>query len=363
MDTIEDKLKERIKELTCLYEITSIIVNCDYDHPEISLDAIVHCLKRAWLFEKDTRVVIRTKEYALGDLLEDEELVAIRSVIKVFNQDEGWIEVGYPASRYSVTDFLEEEHKLLENVGLEVGNLLERKRIRESELAIKRQMERADRLNIMGEITAGIAHELNTPLTNILGFAELLESRMTDHDEIDDLNKIKENAIFCREVVKKLMFFTCEVPQVRKNVLLKPVVENVLKLLKPTFQNRRLTPVVVFGGEDIAVKVDEIQMTQVLFNLIMNAVYYSPVNGEINIRAGENRNNVVLEIGDGGKGIPGTVGDKVFEPFFTTKPTGEGTGLGLSVVHGIITGHGGQIRHRAGKGGGTVFEIKLPKKQ
>lgn len=362
METVEEKLRERIKELTCLYEITSIIVNCDYDHPEISLEAIVHCLKKAWLFEEDTRVLIKTGEYLLGDILCDEELVSIKSVIKVFNREEGFIEVGYPADRYAVTDFLEEEQKLLDNVGLEVGNLLERKRIRESELAIKRQMERADRLNILGEITAGIAHELNTPLTNILGFAELLESSMTDSDEADDLNKIKENAIFCREVVKKLMFFTCEVPQVRKEILLKPVVENVLQLLKPTFRNRQLTHEVSFGSKDIAVRVDEIQMTQVLFNLIMNAVYYSPVRGKIVIAIRESQKNITMEIADEGRGIPENIGDKVFEPFFTTKPTGEGTGLGLSVVHGIIAGHGGQIYHRPGSKGGTVFVIKLPKK-
>ncbi|MGS2738910.1 sensor histidine kinase [Sinomicrobium sp. M5D2P17] len=362
METVEEKLRERIKELTCLYEVTSIIVNCDYDHPEISLEAIVHCLKKAWLFEGDTRVVIKTGEYLLGDVVYEEELVSIRSVIRLFNREEGFIEVGYPADKYALTDFLEEERKLLDNVGLEVGNLLERKRIRESELAIKRQMERADRLNILGEITAGIAHELNTPLTNILGFAELLESSMANSDEADDLNKIKESAIFCREVVKKLMFFTCEVPQTRKEVTLKPVVENVLQLLKPTFQNRQLTHAVSFANENITVRVDEIQMTQVLFNLIMNAVYYSPVKGKIAIDVRETQKNVTMEIADEGRGIQENIGDKVFEPFFTTKPTGEGTGLGLSVVHGIITGHGGQISHRPGNEGGTVFVIKLPKK-
>lgn len=358
----EKKLKERIKELTCLYEITSIIVNCDYDRPEISLEAIGHCLKKAWQFEDDTSVVMKIGDYTFAEVVSPGERVSIKTGIRVFNKEEGAIEVGYPAGKYTLSDFLEEEKRLLENVCLEVGNLLERKRIRESELTIKRQMERADRLSILGEITAGIAHELNTPLTNILGFAELLENRMTDREETDDLHKIRESAIFCREVVKKLMFFTCEVPQMMKTVALKPIVDNVLQLLKPTFRNRRLTHQVRFSDENTGLRADEIQITQVLFNLIMNAVYYSPEHGSIDIHVEETTDTVVIEIADRGKGIPENVGDRVFEPFFTTKPTGEGSGLGLSVVHGIISGHGGLIFHRPRKDGGTVFVINFPKK-
>lgn len=355
------KLKERIKELTCLYEVTSIIVNCDYDRPEISLDAIGHCLKKAWQFEDDTSVIMEIGDYAFREVVFSGDYVSIKADIRVFNKKEGVMEVGYPAEKYALSDFLEEEKRLLDNVCLEIGNLLERKRIRESELAIKRQIERADRLSILGEITAGIAHELNTPLTNILGFAELLESRITGQEETDDLYKIKESAIFCREVVKKLMFFTCEVPQMMKTVMLKPIIENVLQLLKPTFRDRQLTHEICFSDENTGVRADEIQITQVLFNLIMNAVYYSPEHGSVDISVKESEDTVTIEIADRGKGIPENAGDKVFEPFFTTKPTGEGSGLGLSVVHGIISGHGGRIFHRPRKNGGTVFVINFPK--
>ncbi|RAV28574.1 sensor histidine kinase [Sinomicrobium soli] len=363
METAEDKLRERIKELGCLYEVTSIIVNCDYDHPELSLDAIVRCLGKAWLYEQDARVFLKLGEYEFGGLDGEDEWVSIRADIHVFNRPEGYIEVGYPAGKYRVSDFLEEEKQLLRNVSLEVGNLMERRKIRENELSIKRQMERADRLNIMGEITAGIAHELNTPLTNILGFSELLSDRMRDREEAGDLAKIRESAIFCREVVKKLMFFTCEVPQTRKIVPLKPVVQHVLQLLRPSFANKQLQYQMHFSNDDTGVKADEIQMTQVLFNLIMNAVYYSPEGGKITVEVKEGKREITIVVSDQGPGIPSGVGDKVFDPFFTTKPTGEGTGLGLSVVHGIITGHGGQITHRKGKGGGTAFVVKFPKQE
>ncbi|WP_461533563.1 sensor histidine kinase [Sinomicrobium sp.] len=361
METAEDKLRERIKELGCLYEVTSIIVNCDYDHPELSLEAIVRCLSKAWLYEQDARVFLQLEAYSYGSFPEADQWVSIRADIQVFNKREGFIEVAYPAEKYSVSDFLEEEKQLLSNVALEVGNLMERKKIRESELSIKRQMERADRLSIMGEITAGIAHELNTPLTNILGFSELLGDRMGNREEAEDLAKIRESAIFCREVVKKLMFFTCEVPQTRKVVPLKPVVQHVLQLLKPSFSDKNLHCQLRFGSDNTGVKADEIQMTQVLFNLIMNAVYYSPEGGKITVEVKEGRREITIAVTDQGPGIPEEVGDKVFDPFFTTKPTGEGTGLGLSVVHGIIVGHKGQIAYRKGRGGGAVFTVKFPK--
>ena len=130
----------------------------------------------------------------------------------------------------------------MDNVSLAVGNLLERKQIRDSEAMARRQMEQTDRLHILGEITAGIAHELNTPLANILGFAELLKESVKDSAAIRDLKKIMDNAIFSREIVKKLMFFACEMPQEMKPVRLKPVIESVLKLLGPSLRRQKNKP-------------------------------------------------------------------------------------------------------------------------
>ena len=361
MTSTEAKLKERIKELTCLYEVTSIIVNSDYDQLRPSLEAIAYCLKRAYQFGDDTHVLLKSSGYSVETTEDHVKRVSLKSDIKVFNKVEGFIEVGYPSEKYSKADFLKEEEKLLENVALAVGNLLERKQIHDSEVAVKRQMERADRLHILGEITAGIAHELNTPLANILGFAELLKEKVEIDDNRRDLEKIVDNAIFSREIVKKLMFFACEMPQEMRTVQLNPLVENVLKLLGPSLQDKKIKLTKSFTNQNIELKADTVQLTQVLFNLIMNAIYYSPQGGQIDVTITDEKKKISIRISDEGKGIDPDNDGKVFEPFFTTKPTGDGYGLGLSVVHGIIGSHMGTISHRPNNPKGTVFTVDFPK--
>src|SRR5690606_76301 len=164
---------------------------------------------------------------------------------------------------------------------LAVGNLLERKQIHDSEIAVRRKMEHSDRLHILGEITAGIAHELNTPLANILGFTELLKESISDKEAVRDLQKIVDNAIFSREIVKKLMFFACETPQNINVVQINPVVENILNLLAPSLRKKKIKLTKTFSNENTQLRADTVQLTQVLFNLIMNAVYYSPVGGNV----------------------------------------------------------------------------------
>ncbi|WP_036153241.1 sensor histidine kinase [Maribacter forsetii] len=361
MNTAEDKLKERVKELTCLYEVTSIIVNSDYDQLDASLEAIAYCLKRAWQYENVTEVFLKTSEYQVQTDDFTPDMVSLASKIKVFNKVEGEVLVGYPSNTYTLDDFLIEEQTLLNNVALDIGNLIERKQIRDSEAITRRKMERTDRLHILGEITAGIAHELNTPLANILGFAELLTDKITDKETVRDLEKIMDSAIFSREIVKKLMFFACEMPQEMKMVKLNPLVISVIKLLEPSLRAKNLKLTKAFDNNDIELRADTVQMTQVLFNLIMNAIYYSPNSSTINVHVLETENYIRIEIADEGKGIPTELEDKVFEPFFTSKPIGEGSGLGLSVVHGIITSHKGKIEHKPNTPKGTIFTVDFPK--
>ncbi|RIV44285.1 sensor histidine kinase [Flagellimonas pelagia] len=361
MTNTEQKLKERVKELTCLYEVTSIIVNSNYDELETSLEAIAHCLKRGWQFAEAAAVQITIGDYQVQTKNYGNDMVSHSSDVKIFNKVEGRITVGYPSAEFSVTDFLDEERTLLKNVCLAIGNLMERKHIRDSEEETKRQMERADRFHIMGEITAGIAHELNTPLANILGFAELLVENTGDEATRRDLQKIIDNAIFSREIVKKLMFFTCEMPQEMEQIELNAVVENVLRLLAPSLKAKQLNIVKSFGREHIQMRANTVQLTQVLFNLIMNAAYYSPPKGAIHIELDKSNDRTIIRIADEGQGIETEHADKIFEPFYTSKPTGEGTGLGLSVVHGIVRSYKGTISHRPNTPKGTIFTLEFPK--
>lgn len=360
VNSIESRLNERIKELTCLYEVSSIIVNSDYDHLDTSFRAIAECMKKAWRFAEDASVVLRVDGECTVAGKQDGKQVCLQAAIRVFNEEAGTIEVSYPATDYEQDDFLEEEEKLLDNVCLAVGNLLERKQIRDREAAIRRQVERADRLNILGEITAGIAHELNTPLANILGFAELLRASVGRGQEARDLDKIVDSAIYCREVVKKLMFFACEMPQQMDKVAVKPILKEVLKLLGPALKQKNLGLVQTFGKNLPEIKADTIQLTQVLFNVIMNALYVSPDSGRLEISVDKKDKGIRIRISDEGPGIDKALEDKIFEPFFTTKPLGEGSGLGLSVVHGIMNSHGGAISHRPNSPKGTIFILDFP---
>jgi len=360
MINTEQKLKERVKELTCLYEVTSIIVNSGYDELSTSLEAIAYCLKRGWQFHEEAEAKLSLGTYQVQTSGFNENMVCLSSDVTVFNQVEGCISVGYPTLSYTYNDFLLEEKTLLKNVCLAVGNLMERKQIHDSEAETKRQMERNDRLHIMGEITAGIAHELNTPLANILGFAELLLDEATDAGTRRDLQTILDNAIFSREIVKKLMFFTCEMPQQMELVELNRVMDSVIRLMGPSLRAKQLSVIKSYDNNDLRIRANTVQLTQVMFNLIMNAAYYSPARGEIKVEILNEKQKIVINIIDQGKGIAPDQENKVFEPFYTTKPIGEGTGLGLSVVHGIIKSYKGTIAHRPNVPKGTIFTMEFP---
>lgn len=212
MSNIERALQERIKELTCLYEVSSIIVNANVELIEETLKAVALSLRKAFQFPNKTEIIIKSGTISISTKHFTENVSMIQSDIRIFNEISGQIRAYSSESEFQTATFLEEEQLLMDNVASKVGSLLERIEIQKNETSLKRQMERADRLVILGEITAGIAHELNTPLANILGFAELLKNDMeSDRKAMSDLDKIIQNAVFSREVVKNLMFFACEI--------------------------------------------------------------------------------------------------------------------------------------------------------
>ncbi|EDM44915.1 histidine kinase [unidentified eubacterium SCB49] len=358
MNTTERDLKERIKELTCLYEISSIIVNADSEEMHGTLRAIGFSLKKGFQYPNHTEVLIVTpqEEFKTGETSANR---SISSEILVFNKPAGVVRVSLNDGNL---DFLLEEKPLLDSVAIKLGSLLERIEIQKNEMSLKRQMERADRLGILGEITAGIAHELNTPLANILGFAELLQDDLKDNPTaLQDLDKIIKNAIFSREVVKKLMFFACEMPHEFKKVNIVPSLKSAMALLDASFKKAEVKYVVSIEDEELLLKADTIQLTQIIFNLVINAIYFTPKNGLVSITATQTKKHIVLTISDEGTGIDAAVQEKIFQPFFTTKPTGEGSGLGLSVVHGIVASHGGTITATNNAKKGATFIVKLPK--
>ena len=363
MSTVEAALKERIKELTCLYEVSSIIGNTDAESLEDTLKAITLSLQKAFQHPEKTTLSIITGDFSISSNINKfENGRSIQSELNIFNENKGQLIAHLDASDTEQDTFLPEEQLLLDNIALKLGSLLEHIEIKKNEISLRRQMQHVGRLEILGEITAGIAHEINTPLANILGFAELIKSDLkANKQSSEDLDKIIQNAIFSREVVKKLMFFACEMPQEKKLINSVPTIKNAINLLDATFRKEEVKYIVKIDDEEMWLRADPIQLQQIIFNLLINAIYFSPKNGLVTIEAKTTKTAIVLTISDEGKGFNTSDLAKVFQPFFTTKPIGEGSGLGLSVVHGIVASHKGSIVAKNNKNKGAIFTITLPK--
>lgn len=355
----EEKLKERVKELTCLYEISKTISRSSCIEKQV-LKKIISSTKKAWRYGEDAIIEIHVPEYVLSTSKLENESVSQSSIIKIANATIGFIKVHYPKNKYTLNDFLKEEQKLLDTIAFEIGNYLEKFKNIEKKQVLMRTVERIDRLSVLGEMTAGIAHELNTPLGNILGYAELIKSSNNDPEIDSDITTVINSVIYSREIVKKLMFFSCEMPQQLELTEIKPIVTFALSFLKQNFQEKRIKSEVIFKNDNITARIDAVQITQVLFNLIINAIHASPEKSTIKIVIETDSKNLSITIEDQGIGIPDAIKQKIFEPFFTTKPTNDGCGLGLSVVHGIVKNHNGEILVQDNMPTGSVFLIKLP---
>src|SRR5690606_39130750 len=155
--------------------------------------------------------------------------------------------------------------------------------------------------------------------------------------------------------------FACEVPQQIILVDIIPLITNAVNLMEPSLKKKKIGYDLHFGPTPIFIRVDTIQLTQVIFNLILNATYFSPVKGSIRISVKKKEKCVEITIKDQGPGIDPKIRDRIFEPFYSTKPIGEGSGLGLSVVHGIVKSHKGTIKYLPNKPKGAIFVVEFPK--
>lgn len=358
-DGADERLRERIKELACLYAVARIAQTQELGL-EPMLVAMVRTIPQGWQLPDDLWVSLEVDGHAHGR--HDPEGPRLQRPIVIDGEVRGVLAVGYPPDSTTGLSsiFLEEEEQLLEKLAAEVASMVERQEKRERQRLFEARMLQQDRLNVLGELTAGIAHELNTPLGNVLGYAELLMAGERDPARREDLQRIIDSALIGRDVVKRLMYFSCEMPSQFREQDLNTVVEGVLRLLRRQVDEAGLVLQLDLSEDLPPVRLDRVQFEQVLTNLVLNAVAATPSGGRLRITTGTADGNVELRVADTGHGIAPEHLRKIFQPFFTTKATGEGTGLGLSVVHGIIKGHGGDIRVESTPGTGTCFIITLP---
>jgi signal transduction histidine kinase len=260
--------------------------------------------------------------------------------------------------------FLLEEKNLLSTVARELSLFIKRRGVEDEKQKLQLQLQHAERLAFVGELSAGIAHELNEPLGRILGFAQLIKKTgglSTQQDE--DMERIVKASLYTREIIKKLMIFSRQMPRQITTVNLNDIVSNILYFIDVRFQSRRIKMTQRLDKNLPSIQADAVQMSQVLVNLITNAIHAMAMGGELVVATSRKAGSVSLSIKDTGHGMSADVKKKIFEPFFSTKAAGHGTGLGLSVVQGIVTAHHGKINVSSTPGKGSKFEVLLPLRQ
>jgi PAS domain S-box-containing protein len=225
------------------------------------------------------------------------------------------------------------------------------------------QIAQADKLASIGQLSAGIAHEINNPLGIILGYTQLLiRHEKQDSEKFQDLKTIEKHVRNCKAIVEDLLNFARTSSPKENLVRVDAALEDVLKFVS---QHGDLDHLEIHRDYDPQVPsmvLDEKKIKQVFMNLIMNALHAVGKNGRLTLatRYDPSERRVTILITDTGYGIEKQNLKRIFDPFFTTKPTGEGTGLGLSVSYGIIKNHGGDISVESRVGKGSTFTITLP---
>ncbi len=206
-----------------------------------------------------------------------------------------------------------------------------------------------------------MAHELNEPLGAVLGFAQLASGHPDLPEAVaGDLKKIEDAALHAREIVRQLMLFARRDPPLTQPTEWEAVISAALGLMTVRCCDAEVVVVEERCAVGILVDADPARLQQVVVNLIVNAVQAMPGGGILTIRTRAEDHTAVLEVEDTGVGMDERVRERVFVPFFTTKDVNEGTGLGLAVVHGIVTAHEGSIRVDSTPGEGSRFEVRLP---
>ncbi|MBX3370877.1 MAG: PAS domain S-box protein [Nitrospira sp.] len=234
-------------------------------------------------------------------------------------------------------------------------DITERKRL-------QAQLRRTERVAELGTVASGMAHEIGTPMNVILGRAEYLMERTKEESVKKGLQTIISQVERITRVMNQLLAFARRRPVEHRALDLRQTIEDNVEIFQERLSHNHITVETSFADACPFVHADADQMSQVLINLVMNAIHAMPQGGILRLTLAPmpDRGMVTLTISDTGHGMPQEVIAKIFDPFFTTKEFGKGTGLGLTVVRGIIEEHSGTIQVQSEPGVGTVFTICLP---
>ncbi|MFZ3015027.1 MAG: PAS domain S-box protein [Nitrospira sp.] len=293
------------------------------------------------LFHPDYHAVIRER---IHELLEGRAQVPILEE-QIMTLDGRAIDVEVSTAR-----FVDEEGPAILAM---LQDISERKRLQE-------QLRKTERIAELGTLASGMAHEIGTPMNVILGRAEYLMDRVTEEPIKKGLQTIVTQVERITKVMNQLLSFARRKVPERCPLDLRGTIEAGMELFQERLARNQIQVELALADDCPRALADPDQMSQVFINLVMNAVHAMPDGGMLRIGLAPEKQMVKLTIADTGHGIPLNVVEKVFEPFFTTKEFGQGTGLGLTVVKGIIEEHQGSIIVESEEGKGTAFTILLP---
>ncbi|HUS47469.1 MAG TPA: ATP-binding protein [Phycisphaerae bacterium] len=355
-------LRERVKELSCLYDLAQIAHRPGATVDEI-LQGVVELLPAAWQYPTIAvgRIEVDGRSYVTPHFKKGIDRQYAHIVLG--GKIRGRVEVAYARKKPTLDEgpFLKEEQNLLEAIAGQVALIIERRQADNDRARLQEQLRHADRLATIGQLAAGVAHELNEPLANILGFAQLAQKHTgLSSQAARDLGKIVATSLHARQIISNLMLFSRQMPPQKTLVDLNTVIEEALCFIESRCANSGITLVRRLGPQLPEITADASQLRQVIVNLAVNAIQAMPGGGTLAIATRSSGGCVVLIVEDNGIGMSKQVLNEIFIPFFTTKDVNEGTGLGLPVVHGIVTSHGGAIRVESAPGQGARFEIELP---
>lgn len=299
------------------------------------------------------------RQISSGDL---EQPIPVRS------QDEfGELAESFNAMTKALRNSRSELQEWARTLEEKVEQRTEELRIAEAEAA------HGEKLASVGLLASGIAHELNNPLTGILTFSILLREKMEDGgQDAEDMDLVIRETRRCASIIRRLLDFARDKPPEKKFADLNQIIEDTVRLVERPAHLRDIAIAVDFDRSLPQIWVDPDQIKQVVMNLLVNAQHAIEEQGNITVRTGRAPQPKRLKpgmiaapmaeisIADTGCGIPRENLQRIFDPFFTTKKIGTGTGLGLSVSHGIIEAHGGTIEVDSEVGKGTTFRVLLP---
>jgi signal transduction histidine kinase len=355
-------LRERVKELSCLYRMARI--DASPGSPiEGRFNDIAAIVSAAWLHSEDARVRIEFDGQTYGDSDFPVHRPVMDSPILVEGSPRGKIAIAYAADHPPMDEgpFLAEERSLIDTIARELGRIAAREDFRRQKAQMQERLAHTDRLNMMGQLSATIAHEINEPLTAMLGYAQLAgKSPGLPPQARADIDRIVTTCLHAREIVRKLLMFSRDMPARMETVSVHRVIEDTLELFKARCAKEKIEICLRLTRGRDAICIDPARLRQVFSNLILNAIQAMPRSGRLSLTTRRQGKHLVVTIEDTGCGMCEAELQKAFIPFYTTKPHHQGTGLGLPVVQEIVTDSAGKLSVSSQPGQGTRFTLSFP---